>query len=99
MPVGLFLLPSRRATALFLLAGVFAALFAWSSYNLFQTAMANLNLLRSHGWAAAMDGGAWQLLTLVLNGYLSLTLYLGFRVCEDELIRRWRSRRTGKETA
>ena len=85
-----FKLSHRSALTVFLLAGALAALFAWSSYNLFQTAMANVNLLRSYGWMAVKDGGAVQFLTLVLNGYLSLALFIAFKACEVELVYRWR---------
>jgi hypothetical protein len=77
------------------LAGVFAALFAWNSYSLFQTAMANVNFLRTYGWMAVMDGGLKQFITLVLYGYLSLAFYIGFKACEAELVHRWRRRREG----
>jgi hypothetical protein len=92
----LFSLSRRHPATLFLLAGAFAALFAWNSYNLFQMAMANVNFLRMHGWMAVMDGGAWQLLTLILYGYLSLAFYIGFKACEVELVyrsRRWQDGR------
>jgi hypothetical protein len=85
-----FSLSSRRAVTIFVIAGAFAALFAWNSYSLFQTAMANVNFLRTYGWMAVMDGGVWQLLTLVLYGYLSLAFYIGFKACEVELVYRWR---------
>jgi hypothetical protein len=82
-------LSSRHAVTVFLLAGGFAALFAWNSYNLFQTAMANISFLRAYGWMAVMDGGLRQLFTLVAYGYLSLAFYIGFKACEAELVHRW----------
>jgi hypothetical protein len=85
-----FSLSSRHAVTIFVIAGAFAALFAWNSYSLFQTAMANVNFLRTYGWMAVMDGGVWQLLTLILYGYLSLAFYIGFKACEVELVYRWR---------
>ena len=90
MPTRLLKLTAYHAVLVFFLAGAFAALFAWSSFNLFQTGMANVNLLRTYGWMAIMDGGAVQLLTLVLNGYLSLAFFIGFKACEVELVYRWR---------
>jgi hypothetical protein len=83
-------LSHRRALTVFLMAGIFAALFAWSSFSLFQTGMANVRLLRAYGWMAVKDGGALQLFTLVLNGYLSLAFFVGFKACEVELVYRWR---------
>jgi hypothetical protein len=88
-----FSLSRHRAVTLFLAAGAFAALFAWNSYNLFQTAMANVNFLRTYGLMAVMDGGLTQLLTLVAYGYLSLAFYIGFKACEAELVHRWRRHR------
>lgn len=90
MPSRWLILSNRHVFTVFLLAGVFAALFAWNSYSLFQTAMANVNFLRAYGWMAVMDGGLWQALMLVLFGYLSLAFYIGFKACEVELVYRWR---------
>jgi hypothetical protein len=90
MPSSWLKLSHRRALSVFLLAGALAALFAWSSYNLFQTGMANVNLLRRFGWMAVKDGGAIQLFTLVIYGYLSLAFFIGFKACEVELVYRWR---------
>jgi hypothetical protein len=95
MLVRLFSLSSRYSITLFVLAGVFAALFAWNSYNLFQTAMANVNFLRSYGWMAVMDGGLTQLFMLIAYGYLSLAFYIGFKACEAEIVHRWRGWREG----
>ncbi len=91
MIVQWFSLSKYHAAFIFLLAGAFAALFAWSSFNLFQTGMANVSLLRRYGWMAIMDGGAIQLLTLVIYGYLSLAFFIAFKACEVELVYRWRS--------
>ena len=85
-----FSLSRYHAFIVFVMAGALAALFAWSSFNLFQTGMANVNLLRNYGWMAIMDGGALQLLTLVLYGYLSLAFFIAFKACEVELVYRWR---------
>ena len=91
MPIRLLKLSAYHAVFVFLLAGAFAALFAWNSYSLFQTAMANVNFLRTYGWMAVMDGGVTQLITLVLYGYLSLAFFIAFKACEVELVYRWRS--------
>jgi hypothetical protein len=92
-----FSLSRRHPVTLFLLAGAFAALFAWNSYNLFQMAMANVAFLRMYGWMAIMDGGIRQLLMLVAYGYLSLAFYMGFKACEVELVYRWRRWQNGKD--
>jgi hypothetical protein len=96
MPTRLFKLSTYHAVTVFLIAGAFAALFAWNSYSLFQTAMANVNFLRTYGWMAVMDGGVIQLITLVLYGYLSLAFFIGFKACETELVHRWRRWRGDK---
>jgi hypothetical protein len=96
MLVRWFSLSRRHPVTLFLMAGAFAALFAWNSYNLFQMAMANVSFLRIYGWTAVMDGGIRQLLSLVVYGYLSLAFYICFKACEAELVHRWRRWRDDK---
>jgi hypothetical protein len=46
---------------------------------------ANLELLRDHGWRAAMDGGALQLLELVVTGYIGVAAYVVLKTCEHRL--------------
>lgn len=77
--------------ALFLIAGLAAALFAWNSFNLFHLAMANARLLETYGGLAIMDGGLVQLAAIVFRGFISLAMYLAYQVCEEELVARWRS--------
>lgn len=84
-------LSAYSSPAVFLFAGIFAALFAWSSINLIQFAMANLRYLEQFGGMALVEGGLRQLAEIVLTGYLSLAFYLGFKACEVELVHRWRS--------
>ena len=86
------MLAGYRTLTVFFLAGVFAALFAWSSFNLFQLALANLRYLEQFGGMALFEGGLRQLVEIVLTGYLSLAFYLGFKACETEFVHRWRSR-------
>ncbi len=85
-----------HAVVLFLVMGTCAALFAWSSYNLAQLAIANYRFLRAFGWLAVMEGGLWQLLEIAAYGLLSLCFYLGFKSCEHELVNRWSDWRAGK---
>ena len=82
-----------NSLVLFLVMGVFAALFAWNSFNLIHLAMENFRFLRQFGALAIMEGGLWQLLEIILYGYLSLAFYLGFKICEAELVNRWRNPR------
>ena len=84
-------LSNYHALAVFLLAGVFVALFSWNSYNLAGLAMANLRYVAEFGLMALLDGGLRQLAEIVLSGYLSLAFFLGFKACEVELVYRWRS--------
>lgn len=84
-------LPRFPAIVVFLIAGVFAVAFAFLVANLFQMAAANLAFLRAYGWRAVMEGGLVQLLGLSFNGTLSLVCFLGFKICETDLTRRyWR---------
>lgn len=81
---------SYNSPVLFLAMGAFAALFAWNSYNLIHLAMENYRFIRQFGAVAIMEGGLRQLAELIAYGYLSLAFYMGFKVCEVELVNRWR---------
>jgi hypothetical protein len=87
-----FVLSAYRSPAVFLFAGIFAALFAWSSFNLVQLAMANLRYLGEFGRMALFEGGLRQQIEIAVTGYLALAFYLGFKACETELVHRWRSK-------
>jgi hypothetical protein len=78
------------AVVVFMLAGGFTIIFAFSSYNLFQQAMANLHFLQRHGWVAVMDGGLLQLVQILGFGAISLASYFCFKACEVELLMRFR---------
>ena len=56
------------------------------SVNLFFLLKANAELLAAHGWQAAMDGGAQQLVELLVSGYLSVGAYVVFKACEHVLV-------------
>jgi hypothetical protein len=86
------LLSLSRYPALLVFAamGACAALLAWSSFNLFHLAMANITFLQTYGVMAIKDGGLVQLLGLVLQGTVALLCYIGFKACETELVSRWR---------
>lgn len=71
-------------------AGFCAAALAFVSFNLFQVAMANAAFLARYGWLAVMEGALWQLATLVLSGTFALFCYFGFKLCENELVQRYR---------
>jgi heme exporter protein D len=86
-----------HSAIVFLAMGVFAALFAWNSYNLITVAMASVHFLSEHGALAVKEGGARQIIEIVFSGYLSLIFYLGFKGCEHELVARWWNRHDSKE--
>ncbi len=72
--------------ATFILMGVFSALGAMASYNLFMVLAANFRLLSQHGLMAVMEGALMQLGELLLNGYFALAMYIGFKACERSLV-------------
>lgn len=79
----------------FLMAGIAAIIVAYASLNLLNASMANLHFLREHGWLAVTSGGLVQLLVIILNGAIALLFFLVFKVCESELVlryRRWQDR-------
>ena len=78
-----------------LIAGVFAVTFAFATVNLLQMSMANIAFLREHGWVAVMEGALWQLGEIVMSAAIAMISYIGFKICESELVRRyqiWQSR-------
>jgi hypothetical protein len=75
-----------RRWASFVVLGVSFATFGAGSLNLFFLLRANLGLIAEHGWQALADGGAQQLVELLLTGYLSMAAYLVFKVCEHRLV-------------
>ena len=77
------------AILVFVLAGVFGIVLAFSSFNLLTYAMKNLEFLGEHGWEALRLGGALQLLQLLGNGCVALAAFMGFKACESDLIRRY----------
>ena len=54
--------------------------------NLFFLLKANGELLATHGWQAAMDGAAQQLIELLITGYVSMAAYVVFKACEHALV-------------
>ncbi len=91
----LFRISGYPGVLVFVLAGVAAAIFAYSTYNLLTVSMANLNFLREHGWLAVTSGGLVQLLGILAHGAVALACWLLFKACEADLIdryRRWQDR-------
>ncbi|MFO1330516.1 MAG: hypothetical protein U1F56_24455 [Rubrivivax sp.] len=75
-----------RRWATFVVLGLSFFVFGAGTLNLFYVLRANIELIGRHGWMAVMDGGAQQLLELLVTGYLSLTAYVVFKVCEHRLV-------------
>lgn len=83
------------AFLVFLLAGGAAVMVAYCSFNLLDLSMANLRFLRQHGWLAVTSGAWLQLLQIMFYGLVALAFYLLFKICESELViryRRWQER-------
>jgi hypothetical protein len=72
----------------FVVLGVAFFLFGVGTLSLFMLLQANMNLLIDYGWQAVRDGGARQLVELLVTGYGSLIAYLVFEVCKSSLVRR-----------
>jgi len=60
--------------------------FGIGTLNLFFLLRANGNLLFDNGWQALMDGGAQQLVELLLNGFVGMAAYVVFKACEYRLV-------------
>jgi len=72
-----------------LIAGILIIIFAYATLNLFQTAMANVRFLREFGWLAVQEGGLIQLAQILMNGIIAMLSYIGFKLCESELVQRY----------
>ena len=91
----LFQISRYPSVLVFLLAGVSVVVFAFQTYNLLQMGMANLRYIREHGLLALQTGALIQLLQLMFFGAIALFFFLVFKVCESELViryRRWMER-------
>ena len=74
---------------LFVLAGLAAIVFAYSTFNLFSHAMANLEFVFKYTWTAVLNGALVQAIELLLMGGISLICWLIFKTCEQILIGRY----------
>ena len=72
-------------------AGLFALSLAMLSIDLVGMTLANLDFLRRAGVMGLLDGGLLQLAELTAKGTLGLLCYFGFKLCEVELIHRYRN--------
>ena len=85
------MLKLNRYPALFvvLIAGLFTVVFAYATLNLFQMSMANIRFIREFGWTAVMEGALVQLLQITVSGAVAMLSYIGFKICESELVHRY----------
>jgi hypothetical protein len=86
----LFDIAGHSALFIFVLAGVALVVVGYATYNLLNLSMANLAFLRKHGLVALSSGGLVQLVQIVLSGTVALTFFLVYKICESELILRYR---------
>lgn len=73
------------------IAGILTVIFAYATLNLFQMSMANIGFIREYGWIAVMEGALWQLAQIILSAAVALLSYVGFKICESELVRRYQN--------
>jgi len=70
----------------FVVLGLSFLVFGAGTVNLAFVLMANTRFLAEHGWMAVLDGALWQLVQLVVTGYLSMAAYVVFKACEHRLV-------------
>lgn len=75
----------RRVWLSFVVMGLAFFTFGAGTLNLFFLLRANTGLVYEHGLTALVDGGAQQLVELLLTGYLSMAAYVVFKACEHRL--------------
>jgi len=74
-----------RLWATFIVLGLSLLVFGACTVNLGLLLMANVQLLKSYGWLAVMDGALWQLIDIGLTGYAGIVAYVIFKSCEHRL--------------
>ncbi|WP_375687920.1 hypothetical protein [Pseudooceanicola sp. LIPI14-2-Ac024] len=79
------------AIVVFVIAAVSAAAVALGSLNLLTSGLALLRFVREHGWTAIMVGGWRQVVEIALYGCVSLAFFLLFKICESDLVIRYRN--------
>jgi hypothetical protein len=76
-----------RTWATFIVLGLAFFVFGVGTVSLFMLLQANLALVYDYGWQAVRDGGALELVKLLVTGYVSLAAYVVFKSCEATLVR------------
>jgi hypothetical protein len=74
-----------RPWAAFIVMGVAFLLFGLCSLDLVHVLVANGRFLVDYGWKAVLDGGLWQLLGLLVDGYAAMAAYVVMKSCEHAL--------------
>ena len=87
----LLLLSNYHWLCVLVLSGGFAIAFAFTSYNLFQIAKANIGFIRMFGLIAIEEGALIQTFQILVGSCFSLLFYFGFKMCESELLSRYRN--------
>ena len=77
------------AVIVLLFAGILTVIFAYATLNLFQMSMANIRFLREFGAMAVMEGALLQLFQIILSATVAMVSYIGFKICESELVHRY----------
>ena len=89
------ILQNWHISALIVVMGLSAVFLAWTSFNLFNTAVANIKLIRLYGAMALADGGFTQFIEISFDALVSLLTFLLFKGCETEIVKRWRDLHDG----
>jgi hypothetical protein len=82
-------LPNYHWIIVFCICGGFAVALAYTSYNLFHLSMANLKFIQQFGALAVMEGALVQTIEILIGAGFSLAFYIGFKLCEAELVTRY----------
>ena len=69
----------------FVVMGLAFFCFGMVTLNLLHLLRANAELILDNGAMALADGGARQLLSLVVNGYVAMLAYVVMKTCEHTL--------------
>jgi hypothetical protein len=86
----------KRWWLAFILMGLSFVLFGLVTLNLLHTLSANVEFLTSYGFEAVREGGLWQLVELVVSGYIAAASYVFFKLCEKVLVERLATRKIDK---
>ena len=89
------ILQNWHIAALIAAMGLSAVFLAWTSFNLFGMAMANVKFIREYGAMALADGGFTQFIEISFDAFVSLLTFLLFKGCETEIVKRWRDMHDG----